>query len=210
LVLWLELLTVAHLTGRRAPDPDPAWIASLRRSFDDQTLECAVAHRIQAAVDARYAGIAEYNAPGDFLAHLAASAWRTLREEPHGCDVPEVRWQAGTYRWFDVKRALKAPGDGPHPDTAAWAGRGLILDGRTRAEQLAELVDRPDYWRDDNATVLGTAKPTLIDVAVRKLSGTRDPGTQLPRDPGTRLMHAARFLNLPNKWAVAVLKVGKP
>ena len=50
-MLWLELLTVSHITGRRAPDPDRAWIASLRRSFDDQTLECAVAHRIQAAVD---------------------------------------------------------------------------------------------------------------------------------------------------------------
>ncbi|RSD10349.1 ATP-binding protein [Amycolatopsis eburnea] len=200
LVLWLELLTVAHITGRRAPDPDRDWIAELRRSFADQTLECAVAHRIQAAVDARYAGIAEYNSPGDFIAHLAESAWRTLRGEPHGCDVPEVRWQAGTYRWFDVRRALKTPGDGPHPDTASWAARGLVLDGRTRAEQLARLADRPDSWRNDNATVIGTVKPTLIEVAAGKLSREKDPKN--------RLLSAAKFLNLPNSWAAAVLRLG--
>ncbi|MGW5740914.1 ATP-binding protein [Amycolatopsis sp. NPDC003861] len=202
LVLWLELLTVAHITGRRAPEPDRGWLASLQRSFDEQTLECAVAHRIQAAVDARYAGIAEYNAPGEFVAHLAASATRTLNGEP-GCAFPEVRWQAGTYRWFDVKRALKpreGRDDTPHPATESWAARGLVLEGRTRAEQLAELLDRPECWRDDDPTVLGTVRPTPIDTAVRKLS--REP------DPGKRLLHAAGFLNLPNSWAVAVLKLG--
>jgi hypothetical protein len=203
LVLWLELLTVSHITGRRTPEPDPGWIALLRRSFDEQTLECAVAHRIQAAVDARYAGIAEYNAPGEFIAHLAASAWRTLNGEPPGCAFPEVRWQAGTYRWFDVKRALKprgGPDDEPHPATESWAARGLVLDGRTRAEQLTELLDRPDCWRDDDATVIGTVRPSLIDVAARKLSARKAAGE--------RLLHAAGFLNLPNSWAVAVLKLG--
>ncbi len=190
LVLWLELLTLAHITGRPAPDPDPAWIASLGARFEERTLECAIAHRVQAAVDARYAGITEYNAADEFVRHLTESAWRTLQGGPHGCDVVDVRWQAGGYRWFDVYRTLNGAGeaDVPHPDTAAWAARGLVLDGATPAEQLAALKDRQDYWRNDNATVIGTVNPSLIDDAIAKLSNHRDPVK--------RFEAAARFLRL--------------
>lgn len=205
LVLWLELLTVAHITGRPAPDPDPAWITGLRTEFEDErTLECAVAHRIQTAVDARYAGITEYNAAGEFIAHLTTSAWRTLEDEPHGCGGTEVRWQAGPYRWVDVTRALKAQAtsdESPHPSTASWVERGLVLDGRTRAEQLASLTKRPDHWRSDKPTVLGTIQPSLIDVAAQKLNNSTDPVE--------RLEAATRFLNL-RFGAAKLLRVGQP
>ncbi len=189
LVLWLELLTVAHITGRHAPDPDPAWIASVTAKYDERTLECAVAHRIQTAVDARYVGITAYNAAGEFIAHLASSARRTLAGEPHGCDGTEVRWQAGRYRWLDVLRALKADGpESPHRSTAAWADRGLVLDGATRADQLATLRRRPEQWQDDDPTVVGTAEPSAIVSATRRLSNAKTQVKQFEA--------ATEFLNL--------------
>ncbi|SFW50113.1 ATP-binding protein [Amycolatopsis australiensis] len=182
LVLWLELLTVAHITGRRAPEPDPGWIASLHTAYDERTLECAVAHRIQAAVDARYAGITEYNAADEFVAHLASSAGRTLAGAPSGCDGTEVRWQAGSYRWYDVLVALKR---GEPVDTSS---RGLELPGSTPEERLASLRRRPDTWRNDDATVLGTVSPTRINKAASRLSNARDAVT--------RFESATAFLNL--------------
>jgi hypothetical protein len=189
LVLWLELLTVAHITGRRAPDPDPAWIASLNATYDERTLECAVAHRIQTAVDARYAGITAYNPAGEFISHLASSARRTLAGEPHPCDGTEVRWQAGRYRWLDVLRALKAAGPdvGPHPSTAEWAARGLDLDGSTRADQLATLRLRPEQWRNDDPTVLGTTEPISIVSAFGRLSNAKTQVKQF--DAATQFLH---------------------
>lgn len=203
LVLWLELLALAHITGRPAPDPDPVWISSLRAGFDRRTLECAIAHRIQAAVDARYAGITEYNAADDFVRHLTESATRTLQGLPHGCDVVDVRWQAGSYRWFDVLRALKQAGDvgEPHPRTAEWAERRLVLEGDTAAEQLVALRDRRDYWRNDDTTVIGTIRPSLIEAAVGKLSNQRDPVVRF--EAATKFLHlgfpAARVLRMDAK-----------
>jgi hypothetical protein len=204
LVLWLELLTVAHITGRPAPAPDASWIASLHSRYDARTLDCAVAHRIQAAVDARYAGITEHNAAGEFVAHLASSARLTLAGSPSGCDGTEVRWQAGSYRWSDVMRALKRmsePDGGPHPDTAKWAERGIVLRGATGRDQLAELVAMPAHWRQNRPAVLGTVVPSLVEGAVRLL----DRHT----DPAVRFREATAFLNLGNDWAINALRIGK-
>ncbi len=175
LVLWIELLTVAHLTGRPAPDPNPAWLASLRSRFDQRSLECALAHRVQSAVDVRYAGVTQHNAADEFIQHLTGSATRTLSGLPHGCTVPDVRWQAGRYRWFDVLQALQR-GDllTPHPDTPAWRDRGLELEGTTTAEQLTALRAHPDHWRDGDQTVIGTLVPTAVETAIAKLSNKTD------------------------------------
>ncbi|VVJ23802.1 Putative ATP-binding protein [Amycolatopsis camponoti] len=190
LVLWLELLTVAHLAGRPAPAPSAAWIASLRAAYDERTLECAVAHRVQTAVDARYAGITRYNAAAEFIEHLASSARRTLAGASSSCDGTEVRWQAGRSRWFDVLRALKAaaPESGPHPSTQDWAARGLVLEGETSAEQLAALRLRPEHWHDDDPTILGTTHPTAIMKAAAQLSNARTEAA--------RFAAATGFLNL--------------
>lgn len=189
LVLWLELLTVAHIAGRPAPTPSDSWIASVHAKYDPRTLECAVAHRIQTAVDARYAGITRYNPAAEFISHLADSARRTLAGEP-GCAGPEVRWQAGSYRWYDVLLALKAdePDTGPHPLTSSWADRGLLLEGATRAEQLAALRRRPEQWSDDGPTVIGTTRPTLILKAAAQLSNARTETA--------RVQAATKFLNI--------------
>lgn len=48
--------------------------------------------------------------------------------------------------------------------------------------------------------MIGTVKPTLIEVAAGKLSREKDPKS--------RLLSAAGFLNLPNSWPAAVLRLG--
>jgi hypothetical protein len=198
LVLWLELLTVAHLSGRRAPSPDATWIAALHNRYDERTLECAVAHRIQTAVDARYAGITRYNAAEEFVSHLAASARRTLAGESSGCDGTEVRWQAGRSRWYDVLQALKTADAGPHPSTASWAERGLVLDGATSEEQLAALRRRPEHWQDDDPTILGTTRPTLIVTSAAQLSNAKTEAARFAAATGflTLGFRADRVLRL--------------
>ncbi|WP_200215982.1 ATP-binding protein [Micromonospora coerulea] len=203
LVLWIELLTVAHIAGRPIPSPDATWIAGLHQQFTPRELECAVAHRIQVAVDARFRGITEYNPAADFIGHLAASARATLAGRRPECDIRDRRWQAGTYRWRDVQVALRqvtVPDEQCHPDSASWAARGLDLPGRTRAAQFAALKSRPDYWRNDDATVLGTITPPLFEVAARRLSNEGDPVE--------RFKAATRFLNL-GSWAPYVLRIGE-
>lgn len=191
LVLWIELLTVAHVTGRPAPDPDPAWLASL--PTDPRLLECALAHRVQSAVDVRYTGITKRYAADEFIAHLTSSAMRTLAGVPHGC-AREVHWQAGRYRWFDVYQALKRTDLAtPHPDTQAWRDRGLVLEGTTTAEQLAALRAHPDQWRDGDRTVIGTLRPTLVETAIARLSNKPDRVE--------RFKAATGFLNL--SWRAA-------
>ncbi|MEU3644406.1 helicase HerA-like domain-containing protein [Lentzea sp. NPDC034063] len=196
-VLWIELLTVAHITGRPAPEPDPAWLASLR--YSQRSLECALAHRVQSAVDVRYNGISKRYQADDFIRHLTESATRTLSGLPHGCSVPDVRWQAGRYRWFDVYQALKRTDlPTPHPDTARWRDRGLDLDGATTAEQLNSLRAHPDHWRGGDETVLGTQRPTAVESAIARLSNKADRVEQFRAATG--------FLNLT--WrAAAVLRL---
>ncbi|HEV7651936.1 MAG TPA: ATP-binding protein [Actinophytocola sp.] len=201
LVLWIELLTVAHLTGRAAPEPDAGWLASL--AGDRRALECAVGQRVQDAVDSRYIGLSRHYVPEDLAAHLAAVARATLDGEPIPCDGSEFEWQAANYRWYDVVQALRAPvevDDAAHPDSAAWARRGLVLPGRTRAGQLAALRLRPDFWRADRVVLQGNATPPFYEAAVAQLS--REP------DAAARFRQATGYLNLRTNWARKVLGIG--
>jgi hypothetical protein len=206
LILWIELLTVAHLTGRPAPNPDPTWIAALHAGFTDRrTLDCAVAHRIQEAVNSRYLGLAKHYPPEDLAVHLTASAHATLAATPIPCNGNEFTWQAANYRWYDVMVALKKPvetdDDAPHPDTPRWASRGLTLPGNTRAEQLAALRLRPDFWQASAVTIRGANTPPAFQSAVDKLARETDPIA--------RFTQATEYLNLRTTWASRVLGVGK-
>ncbi|GAA3861688.1 hypothetical protein GCM10022243_29900 [Saccharothrix violaceirubra] len=192
-VLWIELLTIAHLVGRPAPRPWRSWLASLRG--DRRTVECAVAHRVGHAVDVRYRGLAAHYRPESLAAHLTASALSTVDSRSTGCDGTEVTWQAGRHRWADVAAALRTfEGDGPHPDTAAWSARGLTLTGRNAAEQAAELRDHPDSWQPDESVVTGDR---AYAAAVDRLSRA----TPLR----ARFLAATAFLDLGTTWPLAVL-----
>jgi DNA helicase HerA-like ATPase len=194
LLLWLELLTVAHLVGEAEPQPDTAWLEQLRLRADQRTLECAVGQRAQAAVDARYAGLANHYQPEALAAHVAARATAWLAGDRRRCNGSEVEWQAGRFRWLDVLRALRDPAlvqDAQHPSTPAWHERGLTLGGRTIAEQRAELERHPSTWKPSPIVVRG-GDPPLVEAAAAQLSN-------LP-EAIDRLTDAIRFLWTDGDW----------
>lgn len=180
LTLWLELLTVAHVTGERRPRPRtgalPATVGRPQR-----TVQCALAHLAQHAVDVRYPDLLPWYQPELLAAHVADTAARLLYGEPSACAVPsEVEWQAGRYRWVDVGRALagwRGPRDVPHPDTARWARRGLHLRAGTVDGQLRELREHPTRSVPGAALLFG-AEPVL-ESSVDALSSADDPARRL-------------------------------
>lgn len=191
LTLWIEILALTHLTGQPAPRPAASWLENLTaRARDPRTLQCAIAHRAQAAIDSRYAGLAGYYQPESLARHLAEAAAAAL--SGHGsCREPEPRWQAGTFRWADVYQALTAvpPGDPPHPDTPLWRKRGLTLPGTTIGEQITALDRNPGTWKPAASVIRGTADPPAYDRAAAELDDSPDPAR--------RLISACAFLNLP-------------
>ncbi|CCH32721.1 ATPase-like protein [Saccharothrix espanaensis DSM 44229] len=201
LVLWIELLVVAHLVGRPAPRPERKWLVSLTARFDARTLECAIAHRVQTAVDLRYTGLAAHYQPEALAEHVAASALATVRGDATTCDGAEAQWQAGKYRWLDVVRALveAGPDTGPHPDTASWADRGLHLTGDTAAEQLTDLEAHPDSWLPDDTVITGAGTPPVHEQALAELSRVQ------PLDQ--RFLAVTGFLGLSTTWPLATLNL---
>ncbi|WP_059008072.1 ATP-binding protein [Streptomyces specialis] len=199
LTLWIELLTIAHLVGEPAPRPDKAWVMGLTDRAGRRTLECALAQRIQQAVDNRYTGLTPYYQPEALAQHLNTSAHATLAGASTPCDGTETHWQAGVYRWADVFHALQSAADpdaGPHPDTATWRKRGLHLFGATISQQLAHLSDRPDSWLPDHSTITGGDHPAYAAALARL---THSPETE------DGYLSATRFLNLGTTWPLVVL-----
>jgi len=192
LTLWIEMLTMTHLVGQPAPQPDATWIEGVKaRALDFRTLECAIAHRVQAAIDSRYAGLAAHYPPESLARHLADAA-NAAFAGLGGCDVQETRWQAGVFRWADVYDALLAatPNDPHHPDTPLWRQRGLNLPGKTIGEQIVALDRNPDTWRPAPTVIRGSTEPPTYESAALELDSSPDPAE--------RLVNASVFLNLPN------------
>jgi hypothetical protein len=201
MILWIELLTVAHLVGRPAPRPDLGWLAELNGRFDRRTLECAIAHRAQAAIDTRYRGLTSYYQPESVAEHIARSAISTIDGKATRCDGTEVEWQAGAYRWIDVLSALREPDvrpDLPHPATASWAGRGLALHG-TAAEQLTQLSTLPDMWLPPSSIITGNDAPPIYETAAEQLSNR-----SAAQD---RFLAATDYLNLTTNWPLFALNI---
>ncbi|MFD6070031.1 ATP-binding protein [Amycolatopsis lurida] len=202
LALWIELLTTAHLTGQRAPSPRQAWCAQLRARAPHDMIDHAITHRINAAIDARYTGLAEFFQPEHLAAHLKEVALRVIHHQAPLCTQAEFTWQAGPYRWIDVHRALKTfTGDGQHPDTATWATRGLHLPGPTRDEQQAQLLAHRARHRSPSTTVTGEA-PCAYHHALHQLSDAPEHRQ--------RLRDAAAHLHLETLWPAEVFLSEQP
>jgi DNA helicase HerA-like ATPase len=183
LTLWIELLIVTHLLGRPVPQPDQTWLGELsHRAGTKKSLQCALAHRIQVAIDSRYTGLSIYYQPETLAAHLAIAAMSALERHPT-CQHPEVEWQAGTFRWADIYRALESaePNDPPHPDTHKWARRGLHLPGSSIAEQLEALNQRPETWATGLTVIQGMATPRAYDIAASELNDHPKAATRLAK-----------------------------
>jgi uncharacterized protein len=186
LTIWVELLVLAHVIGY--PEPMPrGWL----RRLSSPALPRAVALLAQRAVDVRHADLMRFYNPDDLAAHVATRAGDVLSGRGKRCDGTEVEWQAGPYRWHDVFRTLRrSTVTGPHPDTASWAARGLVLTGRTRAEQYDELLRRANAERDlqrvfvgsEDALTPATRQFTGVDQPLDALRGAMDLFEKLPDD----------------------------
>lgn len=192
LIVWIELLTAAHLVGRPEPTPRKWWLDDLRLLADRRTLDCAIALRVQSAVDDRYTGLVTYYQPESLADHLVCCARDRLDDVGVPCAGSETEWQAGRYRWTDVFAALAdaatAP-PGPHPETSHWARRGLRLPGESQLKQLIALRQHPDCWLAPATTITGSGSCAQ---AVARLARATDPKQQL--------REATAHLHLTTTW----------
>ncbi|TCO62849.1 ATP-binding protein [Actinocrispum wychmicini] len=190
LILWIELTTIALLTGQPKPNPERQWLDQLTADNDQHTLDCAIAKLIHDAVDTRYPGLVSYFQPEDLAGHLRTLCRHLLANEPLSGDRPETHWQAGQYRWFDVVTALVEADDSPdpHPDTEHWQRRGLRLPDGSCRQQLEALSRLPELIQNSLATYRGRTTPTYYEKAAAKLDPDPEPVSCLTR--------AIDFLNL--------------
>ncbi|MFD3427397.1 ATP-binding protein [Nocardia fluminea] len=201
LTVWTELMLLAHLVGRRPPQPDLIWITELNRAHPRPILIAAIRHRIMTAIEVRYTGLLDYYAPESLTEHLTTAAVLALDKPQQICSGHETRWQAGRYRWADVESALNdpaLPSDRPHADTNQWAQRGLILTGATPNEQLASLHAHPDTWAD-RTIVTGPGDPILLTTTIARLSRASTTFQ--------RLTEATTHLHLSTRWPLALIDI---
>ncbi len=199
LILWVELLTIAHLVGEAEPRPNPNWLEGCAEPAYTRFLECAVAQLAQAAIDSRYMSLATDYQPEDLAAHVADCATQRLAGDLRYCDGSEVQWQAGPFRWVDVFRSLRNEKnrDRPHKLTAEWRERGLDLPGATVDDQLRSLRNHRSSRRPARPTICGADVPPALERAAAELSDATNPLE--------RLEHALGFLAFDHPWPGARL-----
>jgi len=143
--LWVELVAVAHVVGVAVPVVSESVAAWLRSQADVDRIDCATALSAERAVAAREAALSAFVDPGDFRRHLIAALRAQLADEDDVCTDDGPRWQAGTWRWVDVRASLEEAATSPkaagrrHEWSDRWERRGLILPGAKIAEQLTSL-----------------------------------------------------------------------
>ncbi|MGZ0149918.1 ATP-binding protein [Kribbella sp. WER1] len=194
-VLWIELLTVAHLTAVPKPFPSAPW------AFGDvppQVVECAIAEAAGSAVLGRADAIGRDVVPSRFIEHLADVALDVIRHHRLTCPSTEIPWQGGDFRYADVADALRTytgPYDAPHPSTQDWEARGLKLWGSTIEQQIGSYLKS----RSANASpTLLFGNGTLLDTTATLLDTTATLSKS--PDPYLQLLTATRGLTIPGNW----------
>jgi uncharacterized protein len=191
LVLWAELLTVAHVAG--LPRPFPISRAVIPQQLPDRIRECLIAEVVTRAVASRAMLIRTNYEPEALAAHIASTMANLLSGAVSVCDAEsEPQWQAGRYRFADVAQALhewNGPPDQQHPMTPTWRARGLDLGGATIDQQLKSYLSRAASRSPAAKMLWGAGR--LTD-AINRLSGIADPHD--------RLVDAVGFLHIPSDW----------
>jgi len=210
-VLWIEMLVVAHLIGMWLPIPGHAWLSEIG-THGRRTVECAVGQCVKTAVHDRYSELvfvfqsiperlrshAGSFTPDRLVMHIRDVALCQIDGKPDPCTPDEIGFQAGPYRWRDVRgdleKAVQNNVVGRHPKTAAWnRDRGLILNGTTVADQLESLKRQPAFRRPSDSVIHGMIVPSRIERSVAKLS--HKPNWT------SRLQEALAFLDFgTNAW----------
>jgi uncharacterized protein len=201
ITLWIELTTIAHLVGEPAPTPSHVWLTGLRGPGDSRVLRCAVAQRIQTAVNERYTNLVGYFQPEKFVEHLSQHATDILADHAGTCLDSEPQWQAGRYRWIDVLRSLReqaatADSDQPHPDSDIWRQRGLTLPTAGSTSQMEALRRHQDSWKPPREVIAGRNTPTTVEAAICALSPAPDETT--------RFNEATEHLTLSWAWPLVI------
>ena len=203
IALWVEMIVVAHLTGMYLPTPTDAWRTEIGAN-PRRLIECAVGQCAQTAIDARYPELIPISQPEVLVKHVSNVAMRQLDGQPDLCTPDEVRFQAGAYRWrnlrADLEIAQKRGLVGLHAKTERWKReRKLILAGTSVAEQLESLKRQPAYLRQRDPIVHGLAAPSRIQLAMDRLS--------VKAAWADRLDEALTFLDFsPNNWSQAYIR----
>ncbi|MFI5734030.1 ATP-binding protein [Kribbella sp. NPDC051587] len=193
-VLWVELLTVAHLVAAPRPMPESPW------GFNDvssEVVEYAIDESVGSAVFGRLQAIASDVVPAGLADHLVEVVRRVVSGQDLGCAATEIEWQAGAFRFADVADALRTytgPTDAPHPSTDEWGKRGLKLWGSTIDEQIWS------YLKVGSANVPPTlllGNGTLLRAAASLSTAT---------DPYAQLLEATHGLAVPGEWHCHVFR----
>jgi uncharacterized protein len=173
-LLWVDLVTAAHVTGNPLPAPSEQ-VTRLAAQAGPRLSRCAVALAVERAVRARRDELRDYVHPAD----LERQVLRAVEGLLDGDDVaPEepLRWTAGAFRWVDVRTALNAAGPGlRHPDSDLWTRRGLHLPGDTAAEQLKALGRIPGPGTAGGRVAGGDGEQSGVRASVVNLTGRWAP-----------------------------------
>jgi len=179
LTMWTEAVTASMVLGVRPPEP-----REHVRAFwpaDQRGLDCALATAVDRAADARRPYLRPWVDVDDFSGRLRDTMLALLsRDTPPQHD--RRRWQAGYYRylpeWIALTDAVKAVGAvaaataAPHLRTQEWRSRGLILDGATLGQQLAEIARHPAFAPGNKRAVLGDSDRSGLSDALTRLGGS--------------------------------------
>jgi len=176
--LWTEAVAAALVLGINPPDPR----GQVRTLWPVQArgLDCALATAVDRAVDARRPYLRRWIDADDFAGRLRDTLYAMLAgEAPPRHD--RRRWQAGYYRylpeWIALSEAVDALGAEaaaaapPHPQTQEWRSRGLILDGATLGQQLAEIAQHPAFAPGSKRAVLGNTDRSGLSAALTQVAG---------------------------------------
>ncbi|CUU58128.1 DNA helicase HerA, contains HAS-barrel and ATPase domains [Parafrankia irregularis] len=177
LVLWVEAVVAATVAGVHPVDPAPALSDWLLR-LPPRQRDCALAHAVERAVDARRPLLRRWLDPADLADHILADLTARLGLRPPPTE-DHRRFQAGVYRWHDVRGHLDAavaqaePGSpgGPHPHTERWARRGLILDGADVVEQMRVFREHPANATGSHRVAVGDPDASGLTAAQVEVAG---------------------------------------
>jgi DNA helicase HerA-like ATPase len=194
--LWTEIVTLAHLMGE-PPGTVGGDVLGELLSLSPDRARCALGLQVDASVDRRSAVIRRFYDPAE-LKRQVVTVMRRQWIDGFIAPAQDPCWTVASYRWTDVQRALRAESAGsdpsrPHPDTKAWAERGLRLGGTTWAEQRDEvrLALRP-YGVDFDSAFLGDPPILAHLCSTLGQGGTRSE----------QLESALADAGLPRSWPV--------
>ncbi|MCK9901581.1 hypothetical protein CC117_12880 [Parafrankia colletiae] len=177
LVLWVEAVVAATVAGVHPVDPAPALSDWLLR-LPPRQRDCALAHAVERAVDARRPLLRRWLDPADLADHILAELTARLGLRPPPTE-DHLRFQAGVYRWHDVRGRLEAavtrrgPGAArqPHPHTEQWARRGLILDGADVVDQMRAFREHPAHATGSHRVAIGDPDASGLTAAQVEVTG---------------------------------------